>query len=76
MELELNDGHDNIAEFLEAMHPIAKTYFEEIMVKSEEGFEYSELKEFQERVKKYGLSFDYGLDAEPMEFKTINFNLK
>ena len=35
----------------------------------ENGFDYSELSAWQEKFAPFGLTFDYGLDADPFDFE-------
>lgn len=66
----LNDDFTNIQEF---ENEIEKRCFldlwQSFQTDGENGFDYKQLSDWQEKFAPFGLTFDYSLDAEPFDFK-------
>ena len=68
--MKINDDFSNIEEFETEIKK--KGFFELWEQFQEEGYnglDYPDLANWQEKFKPYGLTFDYGLDAEPFDFE-------
>ena len=66
----LNDDFTNIQEFENEIKN--KDFFnlwQRFQSDGEEGFDYKQLSDWQEKFAPFGLTFDYSLDAEPFDFK-------
>lgn len=64
---ELADDGSNLLEFRATLNPKACKLFDELAEIGET--DYPELKRYQELLAEHGVTFDYGLDGVPMEFK-------
>jgi hypothetical protein len=66
----LNDDFTNIQEF---ENEIKNKDFFNLWVRfqtdGENGFDYKQLSDWQEKFAPFGLTFDYSLDAEPFDFE-------
>jgi hypothetical protein len=66
----LNDDFTNIEQF---ENEIEKRGFldlwQSFQTDSENGFDYKQLSDWQEKFAPFGLTFDYSLDAEPFDFE-------
>jgi hypothetical protein len=66
----LNDDFTNIEQF---ENEIKNKDFFNLWVRfqtdGEEGFDYKQLSDWQEKFAPFGLTFDYSLDAEPFDFE-------
>jgi hypothetical protein len=66
----LNDDFTNIQEFENEIKN--KDFFNlwlNFQTDGENGFNYKQLSDWQEKFAPFGLTFDYSLDAEPFDFK-------
>lgn len=66
----LNDDFTNIIEFENEIKN--KDFFNlwlKFQTDGENGFNYKQLSDWQEKFAPFGLTFDYFLDAEPFDFK-------
>lgn len=66
----LNDDFTNIQEFENEIKN--KDFFNlwlRFQTDGEEGFDYKQLSDWQEKFAPFGLTFDYSLDAEPFDFE-------
>ena len=66
----LNDDFTNIQEFEKEIEN--KGFFNLWLIfqsESEDGFDYKQLSDWQEKFAPFGLTFDYSLDAEPFDFE-------
>lgn len=69
-----NDG-SNINEFLYQIESFGfLPLWEDFQNECINGFSYESLSNWQDRFKQLGLSFDYGLDAEPYDFELLTLN--
>lgn len=68
--MKLNDDFSNIEEFETTLkNKGIFNLWEIFQEEGSEGFNYSELNEWQENFKPFGITFDYSLDAEPFDFE-------
>ena len=68
--MKLNDDFSNIQEFETEIKN--KDFFNlwlRFQTDNENGFDYSDLNQWQEKFAPFGLTFDYGLDANPFDFE-------
>jgi len=68
--MKLQDDFSNIEEFETEIK--SKGFFEiweQFQDEGANGFEYNQLREWQEKFKPFGLTFDYGLDADSYDFE-------
>ena len=66
----LNDDFTNIQEFEnEIKNKVFFDLWERFQSDGENGLDYSELSSWQEKFAPFGLTFDYGLDADPFDFE-------
>jgi hypothetical protein len=66
----LNDDFTNIQEFENEIKN--KDFFNlwvRFQTEGENGFDYKQLSDWQEKFAPFGLTFDYSLDAEPFDFE-------
>ena len=66
----LNDDFTNIQEFENEIKN--KDFFnlwQRFQTDGENGFDYKQLNDWQEKFAPFGLTFDYSLDAEPFDFE-------
>ena len=66
----LNDDFTNIQEFENEIKN--KDFFNlwlRFQTDGENGFDYKQLSDWQEKFAPFGLTFDYWLDAEPFDFE-------
>jgi hypothetical protein len=66
----LNDDFTNIQEFENEIKN--KDFFNlwlRFQTDGENGFDYKQLSDWQEKFAPFGLTFDYSLDAEPFDFE-------
>jgi hypothetical protein len=66
----LNDDFTNIEEFENEIKN--KDFFnlwQRFQTDGENGFDYKQLSDWQEKFAPFGLTFDYSLDAEPFDFE-------
>jgi hypothetical protein len=66
----LNDDFTNIQEFENEIKN--KDFFnlwQRFQTDGENGFDYKQLSDWQEKFAPFGLTFDYSLDAEPFDFE-------
>ncbi len=66
----LNDDFTNIEEFENEIKN--KDFFNlwlRFQTDGENGFDYKQLSDWQEKFAPFGLTFDYSLDAEPFDFQ-------
>jgi hypothetical protein len=66
----LNDDFTNIQEFENEIKN--KDFFNlwlRFQTDGENGFDYKQLSDWQEKFAPFGLTFDYSLDAEPFDFQ-------
>jgi hypothetical protein len=68
--MRLNDDFTNIEQF---ENEIKNKDFFNLWVRfqtdGENGFDYKQLSDWQEKFAPFGLTFDYSLDAEPFDFE-------
>jgi hypothetical protein len=64
----LEDG-SNLEEFTNSLPNKLQEVFEDLQNEFMNGLDYSDLKNYLKIFKKYGYTFEYGLDAEPYDFK-------
>ena len=68
--MKLYDDFSNIQEFeTEIENKGFLDLWEQFQKEAEDKFDYPDLKRWQEIFKPYGLTFDYGLDAESFDFE-------
>jgi len=68
--MTLNDDFTNIQEFENEIKN--KDFFNlwlRFQTDGENGFDYKQLSDWQEKFAPFGLTFDYSLDAEPFDFE-------
>jgi hypothetical protein len=66
----LNDDFTNIEQFENEIKN--KDFFnlwQRFQTDGENGFDYKQLSDWQEKFAPFGLTFDYSLDAEPFDFE-------
>jgi hypothetical protein len=65
----LLEDNSNIEEFTNNLPNKLKDVFADLENECINGLDYSDLKNYLEIFEKYGYTFEYGLDAEPFDFK-------
>ena len=68
--MRLNDDFTNIEQFENEIKN--KDFFNlwlRFQTDGENGFDYKQLSDWQEKFAPFGLTFDYSLDAEPFDFE-------
>lgn len=72
--IKLNDDFSNLAEFEAVMSEDLKVLWDEFQEASANGFDYEDLKQWQRNFEPFGLSFDFGLDADGFDYVLADMN--
>lgn len=67
--MKLNNDGSNYDDFVAELPPEVLSIFRQMETDAIDGFNYEQLAEYSQRLEKYGLTFDYYLDAEPFDFE-------
>lgn len=67
--MQLKDDFSNLEQFEEALTGSAQIKWAEFQEEANAGFSYSSLTYWEKELLKHGISFEWGLDAEPYNFE-------